>query len=284
MDFSYRIWRIWRYFDRFNEKINDYIISNNEVLDFKILVNFGNNNDYNNYTDNLKDSNYRFAFDNFCVSHSSSQLLDDDDFDNDGIKNDIDNCQLVYNPSQEDEDNDGIGNVCDDDYVLVSLEANKSDIYENNDSVTLTLKLDKAHDKDIYVSIGADGSASKGIDYTYQISNFSSSIGTSKEHLFFDVGSGKENYYATSGCCSSYYDGAGFKNITLDNDGNILAFINWTPASGTEIIKKYKVLQDHSLEEIENDIPKSTHNNAGEIMDFLLIKTVVIIIKYGRWV
>ena len=32
------------------------------------------------------------------------------------------------------------------------------------------------------------------------------------------------------------------KNITLDNDGNILAFINWTPASGTEIIKKYKVL------------------------------------------
>ena len=90
-------------FDRFNEKINDYIISNNEVLDFKILVNFGNNNDYNNYTDNLKDSNYRFAFDNFCVSHSSSQLLDDDDFDNDGIKNDIDNCQLVYNPSQEDE-------------------------------------------------------------------------------------------------------------------------------------------------------------------------------------
>ena len=36
-----------------------------------------------------------------------------DDIDNDGIKNDVDNCPDTYNPNQSDFDGDDIGDVCD---------------------------------------------------------------------------------------------------------------------------------------------------------------------------
>ncbi len=41
--------------------------------------------------------------------------LDDNDVDQDGIENQLDNCSLAANPSQEDTDGDGIGDQCDDD-------------------------------------------------------------------------------------------------------------------------------------------------------------------------
>jgi subtilisin family serine protease len=45
---------------------------------------------------------------NFTTTHP------DNDFDRDGILNDVDNCPLTPNPDQLDSDNDGLGNVCDD--------------------------------------------------------------------------------------------------------------------------------------------------------------------------
>ena len=42
-------------------------------------------------------------------------LRDLDDYDGDGILNDVDNCVLVFNPDQLDTDGDGQGDLCDDD-------------------------------------------------------------------------------------------------------------------------------------------------------------------------
>ncbi len=44
-----------------------------------------------------------------------SQCIDDDDLDNDGLKDQQDNCYLTYNPAQSDRDQDMIWDVCDDD-------------------------------------------------------------------------------------------------------------------------------------------------------------------------
>ena len=49
------------------------------------------------------------------VSLELCGLPDPDDYDLDGIPNDVDNCIVTTNPDQLDTDGDGIGDVCDDD-------------------------------------------------------------------------------------------------------------------------------------------------------------------------
>jgi hypothetical protein len=41
-----------------------------------------------------------------------------DDFDSDGVANEVDNCPGVFNPGQLDRDNDGDGDVCDNETIL----------------------------------------------------------------------------------------------------------------------------------------------------------------------
>ncbi len=45
------------------------------------------------------------------------EVPDCPDADNDGVCNEDDNCQFIFNPDQADADGDGIGNFCDDDFL-----------------------------------------------------------------------------------------------------------------------------------------------------------------------
>ena len=46
---------------------------------------------------------------------ASATLIVDDDIDDDGVKDNVDNCPTLANPDQADLDQDGLGNICDDD-------------------------------------------------------------------------------------------------------------------------------------------------------------------------
>lgn len=51
------------------------------------------------------------------------------DYDNDGVRDDIDNCVGVYNPDQNNTDGDGCGDTCDSSWCTLDYNCGKEDYY-----------------------------------------------------------------------------------------------------------------------------------------------------------
>ena len=60
----------------------------------------------------------------FFLNSFESKSQNDDDDDRDGVKNLLDNCQTEWNPIQRDDDSDGIGDICDNKYIVTSIDEN----------------------------------------------------------------------------------------------------------------------------------------------------------------
>ena len=74
----------------------------------------------------------------------------DQDYDNDGINDNLDNCIENYNPAQLDDDYDGIGNVCDqcDNNVFVRADLN-GDSYQDIVDVLILLDVILGYDDNL---------------------------------------------------------------------------------------------------------------------------------------
>jgi hypothetical protein len=119
--------------------LNNYVLSNGQYrytssnLDLdSIQPNF------ENYTMSLTIKEYKlFGYPDLMYYQVFSTYTDsfinykkrcpsvDNDYDDDGIFNDTDNCPNIFNPNQEDTNNDGIGDVCEENNALPNLTLEK---------------------------------------------------------------------------------------------------------------------------------------------------------------
>ena len=89
----------------------------------------------------------------FLNSFESKSQNDDDD--RDGVKNSLDNCQTEWNPIQRDDDGDGIGDICDNKYIVTSIDENAPIGYVHNLSELLpndatNLQLISGNDNNVF--------------------------------------------------------------------------------------------------------------------------------------
>jgi phosphodiesterase/alkaline phosphatase D-like protein len=67
----------------------------------------------------------------------------DNDFDNDGVSNEVDNCPLTPNPDQLDSDNDDIGDVCDTPDEVIDNDFDKDGILNDVDNCPVNANPDQ---------------------------------------------------------------------------------------------------------------------------------------------
>ena len=114
--------KIWDY--SISDKINySFIVSNFSTVNQEITLNLPSGIWLDQFTNNtfLASDKINLEPGSFLVLTSK---LDVSDSDSDGIINPEDNCPQNWNPLQRDKDKNGIGDMCDDNYLIISLYEN----------------------------------------------------------------------------------------------------------------------------------------------------------------
>ena len=114
-----------------------------------------------------------------------------DDIDNDGIKNDVDNCPDTYNPNQSDFDGDDIGDVCDSNPLpndTFSLQSSNETCRSSNDGkMKLDVKRDGLpSDTDIKFTVAVTGGPS-GYTHTPELLNSDTWVNENLEAATYTV-------------------------------------------------------------------------------------------------
>ena len=95
------------------------IITNKDNKPNFTVIALGDDNDYDNDTILNEDDNCPFVSNTDQEDFDQNEIGDacEGDSDGDGITDDRDNCKVIKNPTQSDADNDDIGDKCDSDYL-----------------------------------------------------------------------------------------------------------------------------------------------------------------------